>query len=196
MLEGSVKAPKLARVIKELKSLADAGTATALKKFFKTGPGQYGEGDLFRGIRVPALRRLAIEHQGLSLAQVKKLLRSVYHEDRLLALLILSRAFSNGDDLIKEQVYDLYLKNTRIINNWDLVDASAPNSVGAFLWDRDREVLSRLARSKRLWERRIAIISTLHFIKRNEFGETLKVAEILMFDREDLIHKGGRLDVA
>jgi 3-methyladenine DNA glycosylase AlkD len=107
----------------------------------------------------------------------------------LLALLILVRAYLRGDDSIKEKVFDLYLKNTQFINNWDLVDSSAAQIVGAYLWDKDRDVLYRLARSSHWWERRIAIIATFHFIKRCEFSETLKIAEILLADREDLIHK-------
>ena len=180
---------KLAQLQKELSSLEDAYTASFLKRFFITGPGEYGEGDLFRGIRVPVLRKLAKEYQGLTLAEIKKLLRSSYHEDRLLALLILARAYLKGDDSVKERAFDLYLKNTQFINNWDLVDASAAHIVGAFLWDKDRDVLYRLARSSDLWERRIAIIATFHFIRRCEFSDTLKIAGILLSDREDLIHK-------
>ena len=174
---------------KELSSLEDSHTASFLKRFFKTGPGEYGEGDLFRGIRVPVLRKLAKEYQSLTLGETEVLLRSSYHEDRLLALLILVRACLRGDDAVKEKAFDLYLKNTQFINNWDLVDSSAAQIVGAFLWDKNRDVLYRLARSSDLWERRIAIIATFHFIRRCEFTETLKIAEILLAAREDLIHK-------
>ena len=179
----------VAELEKELSSLEDSHTASFLKRFFKTGPGEYGEGDLFRGIRVPVLRKLAKEYQSLTLGETEVLLRSSYHEDRLLALLILVRAYLRGDDAVKEKVFDLYLKNTQFINNWDLVDSSAAQIVGAFLWDKDRDVLYRLARSSDLWERRIAIIGTFHFIRRCEFTETLKIAEILLAAREDLIHK-------
>lgn len=180
---------KVAELQKKLSSLEDSHTASLHKRFFKTGPGEYGEGDLFRGIRVPVLRKLAKEYQSLTLAETEGLLRSDYHEDRLLALLILDRAYLRGDDSVKEKAFDLYLRNTRFINNWDLVDSSAAQIVGAFLSDRNRDVLYRLARSSNLWERRIAIIATFHFIKRGEFNETLKIAEILLADREDLIHK-------
>src|SRR5437879_7552933 len=179
----------VAELEKELSSLEDSHTASFLKRFFKTGPGEYGEGDLFRGIRVPVLRKLAKEYQSLTLAETEVLLRSSYHEDRLLALLILVRACLRGDDAVKEKAFDLYLKNTQFINNWDLVDSSAAQIVGAFLWDKNRDVLYRLARSSDLWDRRIAIIATFHFIRSVEFTETLKIAEILLAAREDLIHK-------
>ena len=179
----------VAELEKELSSLEDSHTASFLKRFFKTGPGEYGEGDLFRGIRVPVLRKLAKEYQSLTLGETEVLLRSSYHEDRLLALLILVRACLRGDEAVKEKAFDLYLKNTQFINNWDLVDSSAAQIVGAFLWDKNRDVLYRLARSSDLWERRIAIIATFHFIRRCEFTETLKIAEILLAAREDLIHK-------
>jgi 3-methyladenine DNA glycosylase AlkD len=178
-----------AEIQRALRRLEDSRTASFLQRFFKTGSGEYGYGDLFRGIRVPILRKLAIEYQDLTLAETKKLLRSPYHEDRLLALLILTRAYLRGDDAFQRRVFDLYLKNTQFINNWDLVDASAPQIVGGFLWGRDRVVLRRLARSGDLWERRIAIIATFHLIKRGEFAETLRVARILLSDHEDLIHK-------
>jgi 3-methyladenine DNA glycosylase AlkD len=180
---------QLQELQRQLKTLSDPTTAVFLQRFFKTGPGEYAEGDLFRGIRVPALRKLARQYDVLTLAETKKLLRSPHHEDRLLALLILTRAYGRGDDGVRENIFDLYLKNTRFINNWDLVDASAGPIVGAFLWDKKRDVLYRLAKSRNLWERRIAIISTFHFIKRGELRDTLSIAEILLSDKEDLIHK-------
>ena len=180
---------KVARITKELSSLTDSRTASFLKRFFKTNPGEYGDGDLFRGIRVPVLRKLAMEYHDLTLAEIEELLHSPYHEDRLVALLILARTYLRSDDTVKEKVYDVYLKNTRFINNWDLVDSSAPHIVGAFLWDKRRDVLCRLARSRDLWKRRIAIMATFHFIKRGEFTQTLKIAGMLLSDREDLIHK-------
>jgi 3-methyladenine DNA glycosylase AlkD len=169
--------------------LGDSATAVFLRRFFKTGPGEYGEGDLFRGIRVPVLRKLAGEFQGLTLSETEELLHSPYHEDRLLALLILVRLFAKGGESERKKVYSTYLKNTRFVNNWDLVDSSAPYIVGAFLFDKDRKVLERLARSRKLWERRIAVMATFHFIRRGEFDDTLKIARALLSDREDLIHK-------
>lgn len=174
---------------KELGRLGDSETAVFLQRFFKTGPGEYGDGDLFRGIRVPALRKLAKKYRGLTLSETEELLRSPYHEDRLLALLILVRLYSRGIESVRKKVYSTYLKNTRFVNNWDLVDSSAPYIVGASLFDKDRGVLERLARSRSLWERRIAVMATFHFIKRGEFDDTLKIARVLLSDREDLIHK-------
>jgi 3-methyladenine DNA glycosylase AlkD len=180
---------QLRKLQEQLRTLSDPSTTALLQRFFKTGPGEYADGDLFRGIRVPVLRKLARQYDLLTLAETKKLLRSIYHEDRLLALLILTRTYVRGDDVVRASVFDLYLTNTRFINNWDLVDASAGQIVGAFLRDRNREVLYRLATSRNLWERRIAIIATFDFIKRGEFAETLSIAELMVSDTEDLIHK-------
>ncbi|RJR55307.1 MAG: DNA alkylation repair protein [Desulfobacteraceae bacterium] len=174
---------------KELAELADPQTALSLQRFFKTAPGEYGAGDLFRGIRVPVLRRLSKEHQRTTLTEAEQLLNSLYHEDRLLALLLLVRLYSRGNEPARSRIYEMYLKNTRFINNWDLVDLSAEHIVGAFLWERERKPLYRLARSSSLWERRIAIMATFHFIKQGDFKETLKLAGVLLHDREDLIHK-------
>lgn len=179
----------VAEIQKKLAKLADPRRAIASQRFFKTGPGEYGEGDIFRGIRVPVLRRLSREYQAITLPEAEQLLRSSFHEDRLLALLLWVRLYSRGDRLMRRKIYSLYLKNARFINNWDLVDSSAEHVVGAFLWDKDRERLYQLAKSKNLWERRIAIIATFHFIKRGEFDETLKLAQKLLSDGEDLIHK-------
>jgi 3-methyladenine DNA glycosylase AlkD len=161
---------------KELKRLGDPETARFSQRFFKTGVGEYGEGDLFRGIRVPVLKRVAKEYQALALPETIKLLHSSYHEDRLVALLILNSQFFRGDNATRKTLYHLYLNNTRFINSWDLVDVSAPQIVGGFLWDEDRSVLSRLARSRLLWERRIAILATFHFIRRGEMADTLRIA--------------------
>lgn len=174
---------------KRLKALGDARVAEVSRRFFKTGPGEYGEGDRFRGIRVPVLRSLAKEYQAITVPAAGRLLGSAFHEDRLLALLILVRLFSRGDEALREEIYRLYLKSTRFINNWDLVDSSAEQIVGAHLWEKPRTPLRRLAKSEDLWERRVAVMATFHFIKRGEFGETLAVAGTLLSDREDLIHK-------
>ena len=138
---------------------------------------------------MPVLRKLVKEYPDLSLKDVKTLLRSKYHEERLLALLILVSKFKKGDVSTRKEIYDLYLKNTSSVNNWDLVDLSAHYIVGPFLTNKSRAPLYRLAKSKSLWQRRIAIMSTFHFIKKGEFSETLKIAEMLLADREDLIHK-------
>jgi 3-methyladenine DNA glycosylase AlkD len=179
----------VAKIQAELAELADPQTALVSQRFFKTGPGEYGAGDLFRGIRVPVLRSLAKKYQHTPLPEAEQLLRSAYHEDRLLALLLLVRLYARGNETTKAKIYQMYLDNTKFINNWDLVDLSAEHIVGAFLWDKDRTPLYHLAQSSSLWERRIAVMATFHFIKRGEFGETLKLAEVLLADREDLIHK-------
>ena len=176
-------------VQRELEILGDPQIAGFSQRFFKTGAGQYGEGDVFRGIRVPVLRRVAKDHRQLSRSEALKLLHSPYHEDRVVALLILIHHYSDANDSVRTQVYESYLKHARLVNNWDLVDCSASQIVGAHLWEKDRAVLYHLARSSNLWERRIAIIATFHFIKRDEVADTLKLALILLSDTEDLIHK-------
>jgi 3-methyladenine DNA glycosylase AlkD len=173
----------------ELTQLGDPETAGFLQRFFKTGVGEYGEGDLFRGIRVPILRKLAIKYQLLDLKEIKELLHSAYHEDRLLALLILVRLFQRGDESIRSKIYKLYLDNVQYINNWDLVDTSAVPIVGHYLWDKDRRPLYQLAESNDIWKRRISIMSTFFFIKNGDFVDTLNLAKILLKDKEDLIHK-------
>jgi len=174
---------------KRLKKLGNKKYAAISQRFFKTGPGEYGEGDVFIGIRVPVLRKLVKEYSELSVEDAAVLLRSQIHEERLFALLLLVRLFSKGDDVRRTIIYDTYLENTAFVNNWDLVDSSAEHIVGAYLMDRSKAVLYRLAESEDMWERRISVISTFHFIKRHEFSETLKVSKMLLFDRQDLIHK-------
>lgn len=174
---------------RRLEELADKEKAQVLQRFFKTGPGEYGEGDLFLGIKVPELRKLSKEYEGITLKEAKQLLRSSIHEQRLLALLILIRKFSKGDVGARRRIYELYLRNTQYINNWDLVDVSAEHVVGAYLMERNKEQLYRLAKSASLWERRISILSTFHYVKHNEFSETLKISKMLLSDEEDLIHK-------
>jgi 3-methyladenine DNA glycosylase AlkD len=173
----------------QLVSLSNNEEGLFLQKYFKTGPGQYGEGDFFRGIRVPVLRRLSKAHQEIALAQAELLLHSEYHEDRLLALMILVRKYDRADEANRTAIYKLYLSNTKFINNWDLVDSSAEHIVGAYLRERSRKPLDRLSRSRSIWERRIAILATFHFIRLGEFEETLRIAEGLLGDKEDLIHK-------
>lgn len=179
----------IAALQRELESLGETSQAAILQRFFKTGPGEYGAGDRFRGLRVPILRGLAKKYQNLSLAATRRLLRSTFHEDRLLALLILIRQYYRGDQGARDQIHRLYLEHTRFVNSWDLVDASAPHLVGHYLEDRPKDLLTRLAASEILWERRLAIIATLHFIRRQDFDETLRIARLLLRDPEDLIHK-------
>ena len=173
----------------KLKGLANKKNAEVAQRFFKTGPGEYGEGDIFLGIRVPVLRRLAKEYQTITVREAEHLLKSPIHEERLLALFILIRIYSKAEEIIKKAIYELYLKNSKFINNWDLVDSSAEYIVGDFLLDKEKNPLYQLARSKNLWERRISIMSTFCFIKHRQYSETLKVAKTLLNDKEDLIHK-------
>ena len=173
----------------QLASLADPARAKNLQRFFKTGPEEYGEGDIFMGIRVPQLRKLVRKFKKTSLKELQVLLRSPIHEERLMALLLLVQIFSDSKDEMQERTYRLYLENTGYINNWDLVDVTAPNIVGAYLFSRKRDPIYTLARSDSLWERRIAIMATFYFIKRNDFGDTLNIADLLIDDKEDLIHK-------
>lgn len=184
------KAAKAAEVQAALAKLADKDRATSSQRFFQTAPGQYGAGDLFRGIRVPVLRDLVRVYAALSLPETRKLLTSRYHEDRLLALLLLVRKYTRGTEEVRATIYITYLASTRFINNWDLVDSSAPYIVGEHLLDRDRSVLMKLVKSSNLWERRIAILATLAFIRRGDHDWTLTLARELLNDPEDLIHKG------
>ena len=174
---------------KRLKNLGNRKHAAVSQRFFKTGPGQYGEGDVFIGVRVPVLRKLAKEYSDLAVGDIVILLQSHIHEERLLALLLLVGSFSKGDEAAKKSIYEIYLSNTEYVNNWDLVDSSAEHIVGAYLINRSKAVLYRLAESENLWERRISIMSTFHFIKRHQFSETLKISKILLSDLQDLIHK-------
>ena len=173
----------------EIRKLANKKTAKHSQRFFKTGKGQYGEGDIFLGIRAPVLRKIAKKFRRISLAEVSKLLESKFHEERLLSILMLVNLFKSGDEDDQELIYELYLDKTKFINNWDIVDISAGNIVGAFLFEKDKAPLYRLVFSENLWERRIAIVATFYFIRNDEFDDTLKIAEILFTDKEDLIHK-------
>jgi 3-methyladenine DNA glycosylase AlkD len=181
---------KIVREIRaRIRKLGTKERAKVSRSFFKTGPGEYGAGDIFLGVTVPGLRQLATAYQAITLREVTQLLRSTIHEERLLALLILVRAYANGDEHTKKRIYELYLANTRYVNNWDLVDASAEHIVGAFLMERSKKPLYDLATSKDLWERRIAVMATFHFIKHDTFVESLAIARKLLTDEEDLIHK-------
>jgi len=173
----------------DLMLLANKEIAEHSQRFFKTGKGEYGESDIFLGIRVPVLRKLVNKYRGISLEEVSKSLHSKFHEERLLAVLMLVQLFKTGGDEEQKQIYCLYLDNIEFINNWDIVDISAGNIVGAYLYQKDKALLYRLVYADNLWERRISIISTFYFIRQNEFDDTLKIAEILLNDKEDLIQK-------
>lgn len=189
---------------KRLRQVADPQDAKALQWYFKTGPGEYGEGDVFIGVKVPKLRALVKEFWQAGERDVRRLLASRIHEDRALALFILVRQFEKGTEGDRRRIYRLYLASTDRINNWDLVDLSAPNIVGGYLLNRSRRPLYRLARSKSLWERRIAVLATFAFIREGDFDDSLAMAEHLLHAKEDLIHKAvgwmlreiGKRDVA
>jgi len=172
-----------------LRERADPARVPILQRFFKTGPGEYGEGDVFAGITVPDLRAVCRECRDAAIPEILELLASPVHEERLLALMLLVEAFRRGTDAGKRDIYRLYLANTKFINNWDLVDSSAAQIVGAFLSTRSRAPLRRLARSSSLWERRIAIVATLFFIRQDDLDETFRIADLLLADDHDLIHK-------
>jgi 3-methyladenine DNA glycosylase AlkD len=175
-----------------LRALADPRIAGPSQQFFKTSPGDYGHGDRFLGIRVPALRAVAREYRVAPISTALALLRSPWHEERLVALFLLVDRYARGTPAERQRIYRQYLQHVpRHVNNWDLVDSSAHLIVGAHLEERDRGVLYELARSPHLWSRRVAIIATLWFIRRGSFGDTLRIAELLLDDAEDLIHKAA-----
>lgn len=174
---------------KELKKFVDPQKKAFFPRFFKTAPGQYGEGDQFLGVTVPHLRKLAKIYPQLPFSQIKKLLDSPFHEERLLALFILVAQFQKGDEKRQEEIVKFYLKNLKAVNNWDLVDSSAHKILGPYLFNRDKKQLYTWANSKNLWLRRIAIMTTFHFIAQGEFDHTFKITKILLQDKEDLIHK-------
>jgi 3-methyladenine DNA glycosylase AlkD len=184
-----MSSPKVQEIHAKLQKLADPQRAQVLRRFFKTGPGEYGEGDVFLGIRVPETRKLARQYQALSLPDAVCLLQSSIHEARLLAILILVREYLHGDAFLQEQIYHLYLQHTGLINSWDLVDLSAEHIIGRHLKHASKVPLHILAASNLIWERRIAIMATFHYIKEGEFSQTLKIAGMLLRDPEDLIHK-------
>ncbi len=178
-----------ARVKQDLATLADPERAKGLASFFKTGKGQYGEGDRFLGITVPLQKTVASQHQDLSLQDIALLLKSPYHEHRSVALAVLVMQFKRADEEARRGIFEFYLAHTENINNWDLVDGSAPYIVGPYLMDKARQILFELAKSPSLWERRIAIVSTLAFVRAGQLNEAFAIAELLLEDKHDLIHK-------
>lgn len=184
---------QLSELKKEIHSKSNKTKAKLLQGFFKTGKGEYGEGDIFLGIVVPESRKLAIKYSSLPLKDVEKLLNSKIHEERLIALLLLVHnyqlATKSNDNKTKEEIYNFYLKNTKYINNWDLVDLSCHKIIGKHLLNKDRSILYKLALSSNLWERRIAVISTFEFIRNSQFDDSLNLSKILLKDKHDLMHK-------
>ncbi len=184
------------QITKEITSFKNPENAAFLLRFFKTGKGQYGEGDVFLGITVPEQRKIAKKYIDLTFDDIQEMLNNKIHEFRLIALFILVYKYQKADDTSassaqekRKEIVDFYLKNTKKVNNWDLVDSSAGYILGDYLLDRDKSILYKLAKSENIWERRIAIIATQGFIRNNQFEDTLKIAEILLDDKQDLIHK-------
>lgn len=179
----------LSEIRKEILKQKNPNQAINLQRFFKTGNGEYGEGDIFYGIKVPVQRIIAKKFKDLALENLKALLNSKVHEERLIAAFILVDQYKRGDEKKKNIVFNFYLKNRKGINNWDLVDLSAPKIIGEHLLDKEKDLLYRFAQSKDLWEKRIAILSTFAFIREHYFEDTLQISEMLLNDKHDLIHK-------
>ncbi|MFH1594117.1 MAG: DNA alkylation repair protein [Candidatus Omnitrophota bacterium] len=177
------------KIRKELRRHSSKKNAKNLQRFFKTGPGEYGEGDIFLGVKVPEIRKIVKRRWQIDLKDIVKLLRSKFHEERLLALLILVKKYKEGNDASRKKIYAIYFKHKRYINNWDLIDLTANHIVGSFLADKDKGPIYKLAGSGLLWDRRISVLATFHFIKNKRFTDATKIAKILLNDPEDLIHK-------
>lgn len=178
----------LNKLHKEVKGFADPKRAEHSAGYFKTGVGEYGYGDIFMGLTVPQCRIIALKFKDLSYEEIGELLHSKIHEERLIALLIMVYQ-AEHDEMLERRIYEFYLKNTKFVNNWDLVDLSAPKIVGRYLQDKPKAILHKLSKSKNIWEKRIAIIATFAFIKEGDFTESLSIAEELLDDENDLIQK-------
>ncbi len=179
----------LKQLRKELNKLSDPIRAQHSKRYFKTGPREYGEGDIFLGINIPTQRNIAKKYYNLNFFEIKDLLKSKIHTERFIALLVLMDRYGKTKVEEKTKIFNFYLKSIKGVNNWDLVDISSPKIIGDYLFDKNKDILYQLAKSKNLWKRRISIISTQFFIKNNQFADTLEIALILLKDKEDLIHK-------
>ena len=173
------------QIKKDLRDVADAELAKNYARFFKTGKGDYGEGDKFLGMRVGTIRKIAKKYKDISLVDVEKLIEGEYHEERQVAIFILVNKFKENP----KEVVDVYLKKLKYVNNWDLVDISAPKILGKWLLDKDRKILYKFAKSKDLWEKRVAVLSCFTFIREKDYKDALKIFEILLNDSHDLIHK-------
>lgn len=176
---------------KDIKKASNKKKAKLLSGFFKTGKGEYGEGDIFLGLTVPQCRKIAQKYNDLSFTNIKQLIKSKIHEERLITLLILVNRFSEAQEEDRKKIFTFYLANTKHINNWDLVDLSADKIVGEYLLNKSKTTLFALARSKNIWERRIAILATFQLIKNGRFQETLQIVKIVLNDSHDLIQKAA-----
>ena len=180
---------KPSQLQKELNTVANPEKAKILQRFFKTAPGEYGHGDIFLGIMVPIQRKIAEKYIDLILPEIQKLLNSKIHEHRFCALIILVSKYKKASDQEKKKIFCFYIKNSTKINNWDLVDVSAPKIVGDYLLNKNKAILYKFARSKNLWQKRISVLATFCFIRENKFEDSLKISEILFKDKHALIHK-------
>lgn len=174
---------------KEILKLKNPLKANLLSRYFKTGKGEYGEGDVFLGLTVPQLRDIAKKYSHLKLNNIKNLLKSKFHEFRMTGVFILTYKYKKADIEIKKQIFNFYIRNKKGINNWDLIDLSSPNIVGDYLKDKDKSILYKLLKSENIWDKRIAVLATFGFIKIKNYKDSLKIAEILLNDKHDLIHK-------
>ncbi|MFA5829887.1 MAG: DNA alkylation repair protein [Candidatus Gracilibacteria bacterium] len=193
--------PKVQELKQEIMLHANPVKATLLQRFFKTGPGQYGEGDKFAGINVPIIRQIAQKYQDLTFDEIDVIIKSTIHEERLAALLILVAKYEKGQESVQKAVFDFYMMHLDYINNWDLVDLSADKIIGAYLFEhapifqvgirsfKPTELLEELADSKNMWHRRISVLATFYFIKKNQFVYAFQIATMLLKDKHDLIHK-------
>lgn len=181
----------LKKLRKDIKKLGNPKKAEILARFFKTGKGEYGEGDVFLGLMVPESRKVAVKYKDLEFEDIATLLNSKIHEERLISLLILVYNFKNGEGKNKEKIYKFYLENAKKANNWDLVDLTADKIIGAHLIDKDKSVLYKLAKSDNIWERRISIIATFYFIRKHKYNVTFEISKLLLNDKHDLIQKAA-----
>jgi len=179
----------LRQIKRELDALSNPKKAEVNSRFFKTGKGEYGEGDVFLGLTVPEQRTIAKKYIELNMNDIEKMLYSRIHEHRLTSLLILVEKYTNADIETKKRLVDFYLKNRGQVNNWDLVDLTSDKILGDYLLERERTILYKLAESNNIWDRRISIVSTFEFIRNNQFEDTIKISEMLLGDGHDLIHK-------
>ncbi|MBR9675623.1 DNA alkylation repair protein [Candidatus Woesearchaeota archaeon] len=177
------------KIVNELEDQSDEERKHSSKWFFKTGPGEYGEGDVFIGLTMPQIRKTAKKYKETGFEDVKKLISNKVHEYRMTGYLILTYKYEKADDDLRREIYEFYIKNRNGLNNWDLIDVTTPKIVGLFLLDKDRSILYEFAKSNDLWEKRIAVLSTFTFIKNGEFEDAIKISEILLKDSHDLIHK-------
>jgi len=174
----------------EIRALANKEIAQHSLRFFKTAKGEYGYGDSFLGVRAPKIRLIAKKHIDISTTDMKTLIKSKYHEERLLGLIILVNKYSKAkDEEVRNQLYKIYVSSFKYVNNWDLVDVTCPHIIGKHLMNKERSILYSWAKSNDIWTKRIAIVSTHWFIRKNDLDDTFKIAEILLNDEHDLIHK-------